>query len=74
MSKKNIYVVRKEEHWATRTAGSSKPGKVYDTQKEAIDAGKEQAIRNNSELIIQGKDGKFREKNSYGSDPRQTKG
>lgn len=74
MSKKNIYVVRKEEHWATRTEGSSKPGEVYDTQKEAINAGKVQAIKTNSELIIQGRDGKFREKTSYGNDPRQTKG
>ena len=74
MSKKNIYVVRKEEHWATRSEGSSKPGKIYDTQKEAINAGREQAIKNNSELVIHGRDGKFREKNSYGNDPKHIKG
>ena len=74
MTKKNIYVVRKGEHWATRSEGSSRVGKIYDTQKDAIDAGRSQAILNKSELVIQGKNGRIREKNSYGADNYPPKG
>ena len=71
---KNIYVVRHNNKWATKSEGSSRVGKSFNTQSEAIDSGRLQAIRNNSELTIQGKNRKFREKNSYGNDPKSIKG
>lgn len=46
----------------------------HKTQKEAIEAGKAIAQNQKSELIIQGKDNKIREKNSYGNDDFPPKG
>jgi hypothetical protein len=75
MSKnKNVFVVKHGDAWATRTAGNQRVTKSFDTQKEAISAGRQQAIRNQSELTIQNKHGQFREKNSYGNDPLKIKG
>lgn len=71
---KNVFVVKHGEHWATRSANSQRVTKTFDTQKQAIDAGRVQAISNSSELTIQNKHGQFREKNSYGNDPIKTKG
>ncbi|WGQ09020.1 DUF2188 domain-containing protein [Pedobacter gandavensis] len=72
MSKnKNVFVVKHGEDWATRVAGNQRVTKTFDTQKEAINAGRDQAIRNGSELTIQNKHGQFREKNSYGNDPKK---
>jgi len=49
--------------------GNQKASGLFDTQKQAIDAAKARAKRDGL-----GKDGKFREKNSYGNDPRKIKG
>ncbi|TJZ63569.1 DUF2188 domain-containing protein [Sphingobacterium olei] len=71
---KNVFVVKHGNDWATRSAGNQRVTKVFDTQKEAITAGRQMAINNQSELTIQNKQGRFREKNSYGNDPAKTKG
>ena len=73
-SNKNVFVIKHGEDWATKSAGNQRVTRTFDTQKEAIDAGRAQAIRNKSELTIQNKQGQFREKNSYGGDPTKTKG
>jgi hypothetical protein len=73
-SRKNVFVVKHGNDWATRTTGAQKVSKIFDTQKQAINAGRKQAIKNSSELTIQNKQGQFREKNSYGNDPRKTRG
>ncbi|MEP2025436.1 MAG: DUF2188 domain-containing protein [Reichenbachiella sp.] len=75
MSKKNYYVVtRPQGGWAVKKEGSAKASAVTGTQYEAIQVGKNLAKKNHSELTIQGKDHKFREKNSYGNDPKNIKG
>lgn len=66
---KNQHVVKHDGQWAVRGAGNSRATKVVQTQKEAILIAREIAKNNNSELVIHGKDGRIREKNSYGSDP-----
>ncbi|SDF43697.1 hypothetical protein SAMN05216464_11812 [Mucilaginibacter pineti] len=71
---KNVFVVKHGNDWATKTAGNQRVTKTFDTQKEAINAGRQQAIKNQSELTIQNKHGQFREKNSYGGDPQNIKG
>ena len=69
MSKKAIHVVPHSGSWAVKTAGSSKAAKVTSTQSEAIDRGRQMAVNNRSELIIHGRDGAIRSKDSYGKDP-----
>lgn len=71
---KHVHVVPKNKQWAVKTEKSSMAVKLTKTQKEAIEIGKDLAKKNESELLIHGKDGKIREKNSYGNDPRKIKG
>ncbi len=71
---KNVDIVPKGENWAVKKENSLRASKVVSTQKKAISIGRGQAIRTSSELIIHGKDGKIREKNSYGHDPSSIKG
>lgn len=66
---KNQWVVKHSDKWAVRGEGNKRVTKVTDTQKEAIDLAKEIAKNQESELIIQGRDGKIRSKDSYGNDP-----
>ncbi|MDR0701597.1 MAG: DUF2188 domain-containing protein [Azoarcus sp.] len=47
---------------------------IHDTQQEAIDRARDIAIKQQSELFIQGRDGQIREINSYGHDPFPPKG
>ena len=65
---KNQWVTTRGDKWAHVGEGNSKATGLYDTQKEAIDAAKGTAKNQRSELIIQGKDSRIREKNSYGND------
>lgn len=71
---KNIHVVPKGENWAVRKENSQRVTKVTSTQKEAIQVAKEIAKESKSELLIHGKNGQIRERNSYGNDPFPPKG
>ena len=71
---KNQWVTTRGDKWAVKGEGNSKATGLYDTQKEAIKAGKSIAQNQQSELIIQGRDSKIREKNSYGNDDYPPKG
>lgn len=71
---KNQWVVPHDGQWAVRGEGNERATSVHNTQAEAIAAGRSIAINQRSELIIQGADGKIREKNSYGNDNFPPKG
>lgn len=71
---KNQHVVKHSDGWSIKGAGNEKATKVVATQAEAIKIAKDIAVNQQSELIIHGTDGKIREKNSYGNDPRNIKG
>lgn len=72
--KKNQHVVPKGTDWAVKGAGNEKNTRIVSTQKEAIDIARGIARNQQSELIIHRKDGRIREKDSYGNDPRHIKG
>jgi uncharacterized protein YdaT len=71
---KNQHVVKHPEGWAIVGAGNERATKVTATQKEAIDKAREIAQNQKSELFIHGKDGRIRERDSHGNDPREIKG
>lgn len=71
---KNVFISPNGDRWSVQTVGSEKPYRVAETQKEAIRIGRDLAINNKSELIIQGRDGRIREKNTYGNDKFPPKG
>lgn len=74
MAGKNQYVVRQGDHWGVRGEGNGKLTGAYQTQAQAVERGREIAAREQSELRIQGRDGRFRQAWSYGNDPYPPKG
>ncbi|MCP5456225.1 MAG: DUF2188 domain-containing protein [Thermotogae bacterium] len=66
---KNQHVLPKNEKWVVKSEDNKNYSKTFETQREAIEYAKTIAKKEKSELIIHGKDGKIREKNSYGNDP-----
>lgn len=71
---KNQHVVPSGKNWAVKGAGNSRATTVCETQAQAIKAGREIARNQNSELLIHGRDGQIRERNSYGNDPHPPRG
>ena len=67
--KPNQHVVPHPEGWAVKPAGGQRPSSVHDTQKQAIDRGREIARKQGVELLIHRKDGRIRERDSHGNDP-----
>lgn len=72
--KKNQHVVPNGDKWAVKGAGNEKNTRVVNTQKEAINIAREIAINQQSELVIHRPDGRIRDKDSFGNDPRNIKG
>lgn len=70
----NQHVLPRSDGWAVKKAGASRDTKVFDNQSQAIDYAKNVAKRNNSELFIHSRDGRIRERNTYGKDPLPPKG
>jgi len=71
---KNLHIVRTGKSWAVKRENSKRASTLTKTQKDAIELGKQMAKKSQSELLIHGKDGRIREKNSYGKDPFPPKG
>jgi len=65
----NQHVIPNDGHWQVKREGSDKATKNFDTQKQAIDYARNIAIKQQSELVIHGRNGQIRDKDSYGSDP-----
>lgn len=70
---KNQHVVPHEDGWAVKGEGNSKVTKVTETQQQAIDAARQIAKNQESELLIHGRNGQIRERDSYGNDPNPPK-
>lgn len=69
MSGKNQHVVPHEGGWAVKGAGNSRATSVHETQAQAIDAARNIARNQESELLIHGRNGQIRERDSFGNDP-----
>ena len=70
---KNQHVVRQTKGWAVEPERSA-PTSQHQTQAAAIARATANAKREQSELIVHGRDGKIRMRNSYGNDPHPPKG
>jgi len=69
-----VFVSKYEKGWQTKIAGNERAYRVYTTQIEVKEQGINLAKKLNAEFTLHGKDGKIREKNSYGNDPRKVRG
>lgn len=59
--------------WRLRRDGSERSSGIFDTQGEAADRGRGLARDAGVDLVIHGRDGKIRSKDSYGNDPNPPK-
>jgi hypothetical protein len=74
MTSKGQHVVPRGNAWGVQTSGAKRVAKLYPTQQEAISHARERARRDGTELYIHGRDGKIRERSSFGNDPYPPKG
>lgn len=72
--RKNQHVVPHGNEWAVRGAGNSRVTRITSTQREAISIARTISRNQGSELLIHGKDGRIRERDSHGRDPFPPKG
>ena len=65
---KNQHVVPVDDSWGVRGEENERLTSIHDTQAEAIEAAREIARNQQSELVIHRRDGRIRDKDSYGPD------
>ena len=71
---KNQHVVPKNGRWGVRGENNSKLTSIFETQAEAIARAREISRNQQSELLIHGRNGRIRERDSYGNDPYPPRG
>jgi Uncharacterized protein conserved in bacteria (DUF2188) len=64
----NVHVIPSDHGWDVRIEGGS-PAAHFQTQDEAIRVGRTLARDNRSEHIVHGRDGRIRQRDSYGHNP-----
>jgi len=74
MGSKGVHVTPRAGKWAVISSGSSRASRVVPTQSKAIEIALEQAKRSGGELYIHDRNGRIRERNTYGKDPHPPKG
>jgi len=74
MAKRPVHTVKHEGGWANRREGSNRVSSTHRTQAAAAREGRAAARRDRTEHFIHGRDGRIRERNSYGNDPFPPKG
>lgn len=71
MSKSDKHIVKNGDKWQVKDSGSVISS--HQTQNAAIAAGKREAKKDKVDLVVHGRDGKIRSKDSYGNDPNPPK-
>lgn len=75
MAKKaDIHVVPGDHGWIVRREGADEPLARCGTKDEAMRAGREIAKADRVELVEHGRDGRIKDSDSYGGDPRKVRG
>ena len=72
--KGDVHVVPSDRGWRVEVEGSNRARSTHAKQNEAWKAARDVARTNNSEALLHGRNGKIRQRSTYGNDPRQTKG
>ena len=67
MAKRNQHVIPLGNGWAVKKEGSTRFTVITDNERDAVKVAREIAKSHRSELIVHGRDGKIKEKNSYES-------
>jgi len=67
--RKNVHIVQRDNGWGTLREGGQRATEVFETQAQAIQAGRQMARESQGEVLIHGQDGRIRGRDSYGNDP-----
>jgi len=73
-AKKPVHVTPREDGWAVIREGNDRASSVHRTQADAEHAGRDVARKDRTEFLLHGRDGRIRERDSYGPDPYPPKG
>ncbi len=66
---RNQHVVPHGTKWAVKREGSQRVTRVVTSQREALEVARRIARNQGSDVVIHGRDGRIRDKDSYGNDP-----
>jgi hypothetical protein len=66
---RGVNVTRRGEGWAVVRDGAQRANQLFEIQREAIAYGRDLARGEQTELRIQGADGRWRDSDSFGNDP-----
>ena len=69
----NLHVVLRNDGWAVRSEGRSRATSIHSSQREAIESARKLAQQTGTTVVIHGRDGRIKERDSYKSDPRPPK-
>ncbi len=72
-NKGNPHVVKRDDGWTIRREGAGRDSSKHDSQSDAINRSREIAKNIGGEVVIHDRDGKIRDKDSYGHDPHPPK-
>jgi Uncharacterized protein conserved in bacteria (DUF2188) len=70
---KPVHVVPQGDRWDVKREGSQRASSLHDTQAAAERVGRPLARADKTEFYLHGRDGRIREKDSYGNDPNPPK-
>jgi hypothetical protein len=65
---------RETGKWQVKREGASRASRVFDTQQEAEQFGRQLAQKEKVELKVAGREGQIRQSDSFGNDPRNIPG
>jgi Uncharacterized protein conserved in bacteria (DUF2188) len=72
--RRGVHVTPHGDRWAVEREGGQRASSLHDTQAEAEKMGRETARREHVEFFLHGRDGRIRDRDSYGNDPFPPKG
>ena len=71
---KDYWTTRHPDGWQVKREGNERATSVHRTQESAWNETKERARAEGGEAYLQGRSGQIRERNTYGHDPKKSKG
>jgi len=65
----NLHVVPRIDGWVVRVERRSRATSIHASKREAVDAARQLAKKTGTQVVIHGRDGRIKERDSYSSDP-----
>jgi hypothetical protein len=72
--KKGVHVTPRGNKWAVMREGNQRATSLHHTQQLAVKKGREIARRDKTEFYLHNQQGEIRARDSYGSDPKSSRG